>query len=119
MKPFNLEKALAGEPVITRIGMKVTEIVHFKTATNRHTVVFVADGSTYSVASNGRSFDNGIESSLDLFMAPKMVKKSGWINIYPNKKPGGTMFSTCEEANRRADGRQVATVKVEWEEEEK
>ena len=32
MKPFNLEKALSGDPLVTRCGHKVTDIKHYLAA---------------------------------------------------------------------------------------
>lgn len=38
MKPFNLEAAKRGEPLVTRRGVKVTEFHHFESVTLFRTV---------------------------------------------------------------------------------
>lgn len=52
---------------------------------------------------------------------PRTVKREGWINLYKVNygiKPGVDIFDTEADARRMALPRTVATVKVEWEEEE-
>ena len=51
-------------------------------------------------------------------MAPKIVKKTGWVNIYPNNRTGIVVFLTKEVADHFKDINRVACVYVEWEEEE-
>ena len=117
LKPFNLEKALAGDPVVTREGQQVTEIFLCKTANKTESsVVFVCNGKVYATTVNG-NFD-GFASSLDLFMAPKIVKKSGWLNVYPNNKVGYVIHETKQLADLNAEDTRVACIFVEWEEEE-
>lgn len=44
-------------------------------------------------------------------------KKSGWINIYPNREIGSFMYETKEEAiKKNSKGNRVDTAKIEWEE---
>lgn len=117
MKPFNLEKALAGDPVVTRDGRKVTEIVLLNTANDFCSVVCVIDKYAYAFRQDG-SFIENREHKHDLFMAPKIVKKSGWINIYPNGECGHRVSTLRVDADKIADGYRVACVYVEWEEEE-
>jgi len=120
LKPFNLEKALAGEPVVTRDGRKVTEIIHFKTAFNTlQNTVAVIDGHFYSFYENGKCMSQW-DSEFDLFMAPKIIKKSGWLNVYPNNMVGYNVHPTKESAdiNKCDISNRVACIFVEWEEEE-
>ena len=52
---------------------------------------------------------------------PRTVKRDGWLNIYKYSdviKPGSDIHDTEAEARHRALGLPIATVKVEWEEEE-
>ena len=79
-RPFNLEEALAGKPVVTRDGRKVSEFYHFKTQTTPYSVSAVIDGSRYGYSIDGR-YHPSDESNLDLFMRPE--KRSFWTNIYP------------------------------------
>jgi hypothetical protein len=81
LKPFDLEKALKGEKVITRDGREVSEVHHFKTVTSRYTVSAVISGRNYSFTRQG-VFISGMESEDDLFMAPK--ERVVWVNIYRN-----------------------------------
>lgn len=68
-KPFNLERALAGDPVVTRDGNTVVWISYCE---KLKTIVALLSGHgsfIYTTAS-GRVF-NSTPSSFDLFMAPK------------------------------------------------
>jgi hypothetical protein len=77
MKPFNLERALAGDPVITRDGRPVTQLTLF-TNTKTYPLVGVVEGVIKAWKTNGKYF-NGQEWSYDLFMPP--VKREGWIIV--------------------------------------
>ena len=119
LKPFNLEKALAGDPVVTRDGKKVTEIVRLKTVDNIHcNIIGVVDGIPRHYEMDGVCNEGFVIPHLQLFMAPKIVKKSGWLNIYPNDKVGYYMHQTKMTADCNAEENRLACVKVEWEEEE-
>ena len=83
MKAFDLEKALAGEPVVTRDGKPVTYIHYFKTAygasifgiIDEYPQIFREDGAIAS----------GFVHENDLFMAEKpKAKKEGWVNLSYN-----------------------------------
>lgn len=123
MKPFDLEKAKAGAPVITKEGLPV-RIICFdrlqaqwplcglvKTSENIETFVcFTTEGiASYS-------------SSHQLCMAP--VKKEGWINIYNYEggfpkwvgKTGSCIYRKKEDAEIAVEINCVATIKIEWEE---
>lgn len=80
MKPFNLERALAGDPVITRNGKQATETHYFKTAC-KDTEKFraVIGGSVFMFDDKGKVNGSYASSDLDLFMAP--IKRTGW--VYP------------------------------------
>lgn len=86
-KPFDLEKAKAGNPVVTRDGRKVrilcTDLKH-----NIPIIAAIDEGdgteSVLPYTKNGEYcfYD---ESEHDLFMAP--VKKTYYVNIYKYIKP--------------------------------
>ena len=121
MKPFDLEQAKAGAPVITRNGC-TARIICFDRA----------DDDGYSLVAL-LQLDKGIErvtthtdqgryckepgNDYDLFMSP--VKKECWVNV--NKAPdnpfgfgiGGT-FATKEDADDMASPNRVACVHIEW-----
>ena len=113
MKPFDLEKALAGDPVVTRDGRKVTEIVRMKTAREEDSVIFVVGELCYSTQPNGR-IDDTYDSYSDLFMAPKIVKKEGQINIYKDSYTGTTIYPSKLEADffQDQDQERVACIKI-------
>lgn len=79
MKPFNLEEAIAGKPVITRDGEDVKELHYFKNCNE----LFVNSGGSVNRYSNqsdiSRYFGTGEDSYRDLFMAP--IAKTGYIVI--------------------------------------
>jgi hypothetical protein len=81
MKPFDLDKALAGEPVVTRAGEKVEKIVHNPDAKEFFRVAFWVDGIVWGCDESG--YVNSGKHGHDLFMAPKEIVK--WINIYVKK----------------------------------
>lgn len=67
LKPFNLEEALKGAPVVTRDGRKVTHLHYFKDEEpNPFRLYAVIDNALYSYKDNG-SF--GVKQhEKDLFM---------------------------------------------------
>lgn len=80
MKPFDLQKALAGEPVITRTGMKVTELIQMPLTKD---VVYrtALNNILHAVTETGvRANYYPDQSNWDLFMAPK--KREIWVNEY-------------------------------------
>jgi hypothetical protein len=81
MIKFDLEKALAGEKVITRNGREVTQITKFKGVTGeRESIYATLNGVVMSYYETGEyTLDRNIAGE-NLFMAPK--KLSGFINIY-------------------------------------
>lgn len=124
MKPFNLERALAGAPVVTRKGAPVIEIHHFAKVENGDLSVYaIVDGYVRIFTKRG-AYCLGVEHAFDLFMAP--VKRVGWVNIYLDGHADGwshcgqVVYTSEEEAKDNADRTScpsgVVTVKVEWEE---
>ena len=121
MKPFDLAKAKAGAPVITRDGRKA-RILSFDLC-NRYYPLAAAFNDSYgdegvvSLTNEGKCLADK-DSANDLFMAP--VKREGWVNV--NKAPdnpfgfgiGGT-FATKEDADDMASPNRVACVHIEWE----
>ena len=103
MRPFDLEKALAGEPVVTRDGRTVTEIHHFKTMRSdcEFSLFAVVDGDVKSYLPDGRWSSSGGNSPRDLFMAP--VKRQAWTNVF--ETPSGAIFTSggCYDSNEKAE----------------
>jgi hypothetical protein len=73
MKPFDLEKALAGEPVVTRCGFKVQELHLFKNKVS-NPLVGIINNEIYAWNEEGKGMSM-FKEELDLFMAPKNVKR--------------------------------------------
>lgn len=126
MKPFDLEKAKAGHPVVTRDGRRA-RILTCEMNNAWYTIVAIITAnepcagseSAETYTTKGEFFPDGSESPNDLFLAPD--KKECWVNV--NKAPdkpfgfgiGGT-FATKEDADDMASPNRVACVHIEWEE---
>ena len=80
-KPFNLERALAGDKVVTRDGREVTEIYYFKTLPDAFPVASVIDGSLFRFNKEGRSLYRANDKDF-LLMSPKTKKFEAWVNVY-------------------------------------
>ena len=79
MKPFDLEEALAGEPVVTRDGRKVTHIT--KIPNHNFIVGIIEDVKQIPQwASSGNFLNDHYTHPCDLFMY--IEKKSVWLNVY-------------------------------------
>ena len=116
MKPFNLERALAGDPVVTKAGEPVEQLHKFDTI-DMKCIFGVVEGEVYSWRIGGEFYEEG-ESDKDLFMATK--KCSGWINI--SKDHNGDIrvseypYMSRVGAMNNASVNVVDTILIEWEE---
>lgn len=72
MKPFNLEAALRGDPVVTRGGKKATQITKFYK--EDATIACVIDNSLFLFFEDGMFTNNGSESCHDLFMDERTIR---------------------------------------------
>ncbi|MDE3022854.1 MAG: hypothetical protein KGI54_13520, partial [Pseudomonadota bacterium] len=72
------EKALAGDPVVTRDGQEVKQIAYFPDAKHGYQLIVLVAGwkSPCYYPINGEA----TSGPLDLFMAPK--KTTLWVNLY-------------------------------------
>lgn len=78
-KPFDLEKAMAGEPVVTRDGIPYKFGAYNPDAENYKIVGWI--NRTYEAhLDNGKYLYSGDKSSSDLFMAAKTQKV--WVNLW-------------------------------------
>lgn len=77
--PFNLSRALYGDPVVTREGRKVLEI-HCMAKDVKHPVIAIIEdyGDSMQFTKSGMVIHN--TEVYDLFMAPKTEKR--WVNLY-------------------------------------
>jgi hypothetical protein len=89
MEQFNLERALAGEPVCTRDGNEVTQLVKFDIDSS-YNVHGVINRNAECFKIDGRYKDDGL-SNKDLFMKP--IENAIWVNVY--KDYNGKLFAGC------------------------
>ena len=78
MIKIDLEKALAGDKVVTRGGVSATQIHLFKLDNNERVITGVVNGELVNWSDDGKEYNSFTDE--DLFMAPK--KLSGFVNIY-------------------------------------
>jgi len=103
MKPFDLEAAKRGEPIVCRDGTPAKFIAHVPEACPAYRVVVLVDDLVAAKCADGRHWPDS-DSDNDIFMAPK--KRTVWINAYWN---GATVFSfgTEEDADKAAGSGRV------------
>lgn len=118
MKPFDLEKALAGEPVVTKEGKKVMQLHYFPNIKSNFKVMVQLENAfgvdTFTI--HGKYSDG--ESQLDLMMAEPEI----WVNVYYNEKTGvygssiGTTYPSEEMAkagiSNLEEGNYQTTIKI-------
>ena len=98
MKPFDLEKALAGEPVVTREGIPATDFRYYKSEKSGFTLCALVDGIVGMFTADGYSRTDNMS---DLFMAT--VSRTMWGVLYRSDYTGGlhllpNLYHTEEEA---------------------
>ena len=121
MKPFNLEEAKQGKPVVTRDGKDV-RILAFDRKGTMPIVGLVPSREceiSYYFFADGKAASISDESGLDLFM--KSENNEGWINLYRDNRglvfPGVVCATEAESKSKIAPATDyITTIKVEWEE---
>jgi len=106
MEKFNLERALAGEPVCTRDGRDVTQLVKFDIDSD-YQIWGVINQFMYGWDLDGKN-SNLKDTPTDLFMKPK--ENAIWVNVYKSVKGFlflGHQFDTEEEAIDDAKGESI------------
>ena len=98
MKPFHLQDAMSGAPVVTRDGTSARFIAHVPEAHKNSQVLFLVRDTVFAFATDGRYHGMVEKSPLDLFMAPK--KRVVWVNIY--NYAGASVHNTEAEAEKFA-----------------
>lgn len=83
-EPFDLQRALAGVPVVTRDGREAKEITRFDTTTP--SLAAVINGTLYTWAADGHYYTGQTGAALDLFLRPVplglQVKRKGECSSY-------------------------------------
>ena len=99
MKPFDLQAAKAGAPLVTRDGRPAKFIAHVGEAQPSQRLVVLIDGGVYTkFESGGYSKSPAHVSPNDLFMAP--IKRTVWANVYGYG--GATWYNTEKDADHGA-----------------
>lgn len=122
MKPFDLEAAKAGKPLVTRDGRPARFIAHLPECEMHSRVLFHITGtSSSSSCSESGSFFGVKEqhSSQDLFIAD--MRRTIYLNLYWDKGSKnfvhGAAHDSAEKAQEAADAKAIAVaVPVEIEE---
>jgi hypothetical protein len=115
MKPFDLEKALAGEPIYTRDGRYVIIAgINERMLQHCQLIGWINNlGTTWY--KNGK---HGSNTDYDLFMAEK-PRVTGWICVFKERPYGYTtspIYLTKEQADSAYRHIKHTTIKIEWEE---
>lgn len=126
MKPFDLEAAKAGAPVITRDGRPARIICFDKIGSEWPLIVLIYNGDSERLNGftlKGTMWKSQEPDPRDLFMAP--VKKEGWVILYKSKfgnvYPYPQVYKTKQDAHfcppMPAEGEKyLGAVPIEWEE---
>ena len=130
MKPFNLKEYLKNpnRKVVTRDGVEVRIIC--TDFDREYPIVGAIKEHTFPTlfTEKGCYNSDGTSSPCDLFFAPekkeKKEKHEGWVNVYKGENRdyftlGSMIYDRKEDAERcRIEETCVATVKIEWEDEQ-
>ena len=118
MRRFNFDEYIKNpsKEVVTRDG-KTVRILCTDADSNKPIVALVRTGHFEQVVKYDKN-GVGLTYALDLFFAT--VKNRGWVEVYESqdgeKFPGGTIYTTKEEAEKNANSSRLAIAKIEWEE---
>ena len=94
MKPFDLEAAKAGAPIVTRDGRPAKFIAHVAEAHPGQRLLVLVGGAVCKSFEDGRHLSiSGGDSEYDLFLAP--TKRTVWVNVYGY---GGATWYDIEKA---------------------
>lgn len=80
MKPFNLERAKAGDPVCTENG-EIIKLIYFDMP-GYYPIAGFQDCYLLSFRLDGVYWDYRTNKTCELFMAPKKIQY--WVNVYRN-----------------------------------
>lgn len=109
MKPFNLELAKQGHPVMTRDGKPVRILCFDKQGTSYPLVGLVKNRQCEEMETYDTDGFSGCGGDSNLVMAP--VKKSGWIDMKEC-----IVYSSQQALRSKFDLDDCIPVYVEWEE---
>ena len=101
LKPFDLQKALAGDKFARELDMKEPDEWHyFNTSTNNLPITCIFDGEMYNYGINGNYYSHQSKCLNDLVMLPKTKKL--WLRVAKKADMNGTHFTThaLDKANK-------------------
>jgi len=108
MRPFNLEEAIQGKPLVTRDGRKILDFHYFKSISksSRYPVKAILDGTSVLLefTLDGKYVHTSEENPNDLFMYEE--PKTYYVNIYREKdrRPYmGTCYESFEDVKKMAE----------------
>lgn len=113
-KPFDLERALAGDKVVTAGGLEITEIQYFKTLSGGYPVFAVVGGAIQRFTIAGDWYYHDSEGKSHLLMAPRTKKFEAWVNVYIYGFACVT-YNTKKEAEECTGEGHIKTIKIETE----
>jgi len=119
LKPFNLEQAIAGKPIVCRDGTPAKFLYYSEELGTYKFGALVLEEAIGFTTSGRCSIIS--EPGYDLFMGSE--KKSGWINLYRPRiyssnvvNCSSVIYTTKEQAIYDAKQGVQATVEIHWEE---
>ena len=124
-KPFNLEAAIAGEPVETRAGNKVTEFHYFATDKGNYPITAVISGYREIYTKRGNFLADDVCDMRDLVMSSKKRKAWHCVCMYKGELIVPILWGETEEELRKrvadssvssVDAVILGTYCTEWEE---
>lgn len=91
-EPFDMERALNGEKVVTREGVVVDELYHFKTYHGLCPITAIIDGEKKTFRIDGKYNESGLDTKHDLFMAPRESEYvTKWVNVFDERVTDDTI----------------------------
>lgn len=108
-RPFDLEAAKRGAPLVTRDGRKARFVAHVPEAIDEARVVAFIEGGSNVVSYYESGKYDGLHRGADLFMAPK-PKRTVWVNI--NMDKGGMLNAHAYASEEFARDRTVCVGSV-------
>lgn len=119
-RPFNLEEAKAGHPLITRDGRPAKFVAHVPEAKDSQHVIVMIDRTVVAMYGYGGTCPHATlreQHDSDLFMAPRTIVKWGAVSGLSQDAAmicRLSLYGNEDEARRRSPGCIVA--RIEWEE---
>jgi hypothetical protein len=97
LEKFNLEEALNGAKVVTRIGLEVSQLTKFE-GSKEYQLAGVMDGELKTWTEQGGYYTTDRVSNSDLFLAVEPQRK--WVNVY---YLNGKLFIGADQYNYLTD----------------